>query len=102
MSPDRPEELADAVWDEVARVRRDGIAEADVERSRRAMLGRLLRAWNAPERIAETVLDYAFHDVLVTDLPSIFLEISAEETTRRLLDALARDRSTISILRPLE
>jgi hypothetical protein len=37
----------------------------------------------------------------VTDLPSIFLEISAEETTRRLLDALARDRSTISILRPL-
>jgi len=99
---DRPEELADAVWDEIAKVRANGIAAEDVERSRRAMLGRLLRAWNAPERIADTVLDYAFHDVLVTELPSIFLEITADEASQRLVDAVARDRSTLSILRPLQ
>lgn len=99
---DRPEELADAVWGEIARVRTAGIAPADIERSRRAMLGRLLRAWNSPERIADTVLDYAFHDVLATDLPSIFMDITAEEASARLVDAMARDRSTISILRPLK
>lgn len=97
---DAPEALAEAVWGEVERVRREGIDPADIERARRAMLGRLLRAWDAPERVAGTTLEYALHDVGVTDLPDIFLAVTPDEVAARLGQAMVRARSTTAILRP--
>lgn len=97
---DHPERLRDAVFAEAARIARDGLPAADVDRTRRATLGRMLRSWDAPEHAAGVVLEYALHDVHVTDVPGLLAAVTPEEASRRVVEVLDPERHATSILRP--
>ncbi len=98
---DEPERLRDEILAVGARVAREGVPEEDVERSRRAFLGRYLRAWNSPEALAHAVLGNALLDTDAMTVPDMVLSLRADEVAARAAAALDADRHAVSILRPL-
>ena len=95
-----PDAVADAIFDEIDRVRKDGFEQAAFDAAKRALYGAQLRAFNQ----AETCGDMLIADHFFGRTPFEFIEavatVTKEDVEQLLNDGFTRDRSCLSVVLP--
>lgn len=79
-----PERLIGRVQEEIDRVKTDGIASADFERSKKKKIGAFLRQLNSPEAIANEFTKYRFKGIDLFDILPVYEELTLEDVNERL------------------
>lgn len=79
-----PERLIGRVQEEIDRVKADGIASADFERSKKKKIGAFLRQLNSPEAIANEFTKYRFKGIDLFDMLPVYEELTLEDVNERL------------------
>lgn len=101
--------LLSAEVDEIAPFRRrvlaaleeaakEGVSDAEVERSRRRLIGRRVRLFNAPESVAHWLLAVALENVPARTAADVLRGASGRSVARRFRDLISRPRATASVL----
>ncbi|MFD2670037.1 EF-P 5-aminopentanol modification-associated protein YfmH [Marinicrinis sediminis] len=90
--------LVKRLKEEIESVLREGIREADFERSRRKKIGGYLRMLNAPESIANQFTDYAFKGMDFFDTLTIYEELQLEQVNACMRAHFDWDQMAISIV----
>ncbi len=86
------------VLTELTRASREGLSDAAVERSRRRLIGRRVRLFNAPEAVANWLLAVALEEVPVETAAHALRQATGRSVTRRFRDLMARPRATALVL----
>ncbi|MCP1305820.1 EF-P 5-aminopentanol modification-associated protein YfmH [Paenibacillus tyrfis] len=79
-----PERLIGRVQEEIDRIKTDGIASADFERSKKKKIGAFLRQLNSPEAIANEFTKYRFKGIDLFDILPVYEELTLEDVNERL------------------
>jgi predicted Zn-dependent peptidase len=87
----RLEELLDAAA-------RQGISDEEAERARRRILGRHLRTFNSPDRLAHWVLSVALEETTLSDGVDVVRAATGARLTARLRDLLRAPRAWTVLL----
>ncbi len=93
-----PERLIGRVQEEIDRVKADGIAPADFERSKKKKIGAFLRQLNSPEAIANEFTKYRFKGVDLFDMLPVYEELTLEDVNERLREHFDWSRLAASIV----
>lgn len=95
-----PQAVADAIDAELERFRREGIPADAFERSKRAVYGENIAALNSVSNIANGLIRFSFKDRELFTYLDALAELRPEDSLK-LLQHLTRDRSVLSVIRPL-
>lgn len=93
-----PERLIGRVQEEIDRVKADGIASADFERSKKKKIGAFLRQLNSPEAIANEFTKYRFKGIDLFDILPVYEELTLEDVNERLREHFDWSRLAASIV----
>ncbi|MDR0381388.1 MAG: insulinase family protein [Oscillospiraceae bacterium] len=95
-----PDAVREALFDEVARLGRDGIDAARFERLKRAALGARLRLMDVPEALCRLQADAHFAHARYFDALSLFDALTPEAAYAFLNEAFAPARAALSVVSP--
>ncbi|PUA35917.1 peptidase M16 [Paenibacillus elgii] len=93
-----PERLIGRVQEEIDRVKADGIASTDFERSKKKKIGAFLRQLNSPEAIANEFTKYRFKGIDLFDILPVYEELTLEDVNERLREHFDWSRLAASIV----
>lgn len=93
-----PDQMLGRIREELERVKKEGIAEADFERSRRKKMGGYLRMLNSPEAIANEFTRYRFKDMDFFEVLSQYEQLTLEQVQQRFDEHFDWDRSAVSLI----
>ncbi|MCP3772864.1 insulinase family protein [Paenibacillus sp. MZ04-78.2] len=79
-----PERLIGRVQEEIDRVKADGVASTDFERSKKKKIGAFLRQLNSPEAIANEFTKYRFKGIDLFDILPVYEELTLADVNERL------------------
>ncbi len=96
-----PKAVYDAVMNEIERVRKEGLSKEDFERIKKVMWGEFIRSHNDIEDYAITFLRLSFMDIDYFNAAQVYKTISFEETKRRFDEHFVKERSALSVIRPV-
>ncbi|NLJ31801.1 MAG: insulinase family protein [Clostridiales bacterium] len=97
-----PDRVAAEIRAEIAKIRADGMDPAAFERSKKAVYGRAVSSFNSVDYLANTMIGNAFSN---RELFQYLDEIAAagpESVQRRLDTQLLLERSSLSVVKPLD
>ena len=97
-----PEAVCDAIREEMARLKREGVKEEDVRRSAKSLYGANVSGLNSPDVIANAVMTMHFNDRELFRYIECFSEITAEDVNVRIQTLFDMDKTAASIIRPLD
>ena len=97
-----PEAVCDAIREEMARLKREGVREEDVRRSAKSLYGANVSGLNSPDVIANAVMTMHFNDRELFRYIECFSEITAEDVNARIQTLFDMDKTAASIIRPLD
>ena len=97
-----PEAVCDAIREEMARLKREGVKEEDVRRSAKSLYGANVSGLNSPDVIANAVMTMHFNDRELFRYIECFSEITAEDVNARIQTLFDMDKTAASIIRPLD
>ena len=97
-----PEAVCDAIREEMARLKREGVKEEDVRRSAKSLYGANVSGLNSPDVIANAVMTMHFNDRELFRYIECFSEITAEDVNARIQTLFNMDKTAASIIRPLD
>ena len=95
-----PDQLYNAIMEEIAIIKKEGITKEQFERHRRKILGGYIKRFNSLEFIANNYLAYRFRDNEMFELPSILQEVTIEEAMAVAEENLNLDYHVISLVVP--
>ena len=95
-----PDAVADAIFDEIDRVRKEGFDQADFDAGKRAMYGSQLRAFNQVEACADSLISDHFYGRNPFALADAVAAVTKEQVEQLLKDGFTRDRSCLSVIVP--
>lgn len=93
-----PEKLISRVQEEIDRVKSEGIAVSDFERSKKKKIGSFLRQLNSPEAIANEFTKYRFKDIELFDILPVYEELNKAEVNELLHSHFDWSRLAASIV----
>lgn len=93
-----PDELVRRLREELERVRQEGIAAGDFERSRRKKIGTYLRMFNSLEAVANELTRCRFKDINLFDVLPVYESMTLEQVNRRFCDLLDWNRAAVSVV----
>ena len=96
-TPD-PDRLLGRVEDLLAAKAREGLADEEVERSRRRSLGEFVALFNSPDALAHVLSDYALRGFDLLGAYDLFRSVRAEDVRARLCEHLAAPRRCASVV----
>ena len=94
--------MCDAIREEMARLKREGVKEEDVRRSAKSLYGANVSGLNSPDVIANAVMTMYFNDRELFRYIECFSEITAEDVNARIQTLFDMDKTAASIIRPLD
>ncbi|UUZ85979.1 insulinase family protein [Paenibacillus sp. P26] len=94
-----PERLIERVKEEIDRVKANGIAQADFERSKKKKIGAFLRQLNSPEAIANEFTKYRFKGIELFDILPVYEELTLQEVSQLLQEHFDWSRLAASIVK---
>lgn len=97
-----PEAVCDAIREEMARLKREGVKEEDVRRSAKSLYGANVSGLNSPDVIANAVMTMHFNDRELFRYIECFSEITAEDVNARIQTLFDMDKTAASIIHPLD
>ncbi|WP_240417599.1 EF-P 5-aminopentanol modification-associated protein YfmH [Paenibacillus periandrae] len=97
-TPD-PDQLVSRVREEIDKVKENGIAPTDFERSRKKKIGGFLRQLNSPESIANEFTKYRFKQIDLFDILPVYEQLTIEDVTTMLNEHFDWNQLAVSIVR---
>lgn len=97
---EEPRAVYEAILEEAARIRRDGVDAALFERLKRSALGRRMRDLDGFESICYRMCAYHFEGVNYFDFPEIFRAVTQEQVAEFLGRTVLESRAALSVIRP--
>lgn len=97
-TPD-PDKLVSRVREEIDKVKENGIASIDFERSRKKKIGGFLRQLNSPESIANEFTKYRFKQIDLFDILPVYEQLTIEDVTTMLNEHFDWNQLAVSIVR---
>ncbi|TDF98165.1 EF-P 5-aminopentanol modification-associated protein YfmH [Paenibacillus piri] len=94
-----PEKLISRLREEIDRVKANGVAAADFERSRKKKIGSFMRSLNSPEAIANEFTKYRFKKIDLFDVLPVYEQITIEDVNERLRHHFDWNQLAVSIVR---
>ena len=101
-TPKEPRLVRDALFDEIARIVRDGFDKALFERQKKASLGGRIRALNNFRGLAVSMVEGCFAGFSPLDSFSMLNSVTAEDAAAWVRDTLVPERFALSIIYPRE
>ncbi len=95
-----PRAVLNALNEEIARVRRDGVDPEEFERARRRCYGRLVMRFNSVDDIAEMLVQCAISGTMLYDDIEICASASAKDINEHLKSVLNTDNCSLSVILP--
>ncbi len=96
----QPRAVYEAILEEAARIRRDGVEPALFERLKKSALGRRIRDLDGFESICYRMCAYHFEGADYFDFPEIFRAVHQEQVAEFLSRTVREDRAALSVIRP--
>lgn len=96
----QPQAVYEAILEEAARIRRDGVDPALFERLKKSALGRRIRDLDGFESICYRMCAYHFEGVDYFDFPEIFRAVNQEQVAEFLSRTVREARAALSVIRP--
>lgn len=97
---DDPDLLLERLKDGIARCCEQGITVDELERFKRAYLGRFLDNFNSLENVAASFLSHHFRGTSLFDTIEAVQSVNVDEANERLRQHFTSDRFAVSIVRP--
>lgn len=94
-----PDLLIERVREGFGKVAQTGFAEADFERIRKKWIGRYLRMFNSPERIANEYTKHHFRGIDLFDWLSVYEKLTVDDINKRFDGHVNWDRLAVSVVR---
>jgi len=101
-TPEEPRRVRDALFEEIARIGREGFDEALFERQKKAALGGRIRALNNFRGLAVSMVEGCFAGFRPLDAFALMPEITAADAAAWVRDKLVPERFALSIIYPRE
>ncbi|MBR0040808.1 MAG: insulinase family protein [Oscillospiraceae bacterium] len=97
-----PQRVFDELLGEVSRIGEEGFEKDYFERARRASLGARLRGFEDFDSVCLSCFEAAALGYDVFDAPAVLASVTAEECRDFLVRTLTRERTALSVVRPIE
>lgn len=94
-----PEAVFDAVLEEVKRVKKEGIDEAEYERAKKVLWGDYIRAYNDVESFAHTFLSMHMMGVDFLNYESVYKSITYGDIVKRFENHFKPENAALSVVR---
>ena len=94
-----PQAVADAIWEEISKFRREGIPQDAYERSKRALYGEAISALNSTSSISNALLSFSFKGRELFTYIDALAELTLEEVQQKL-SVFDKEKSVLSVIRP--
>ncbi|WP_281887543.1 EF-P 5-aminopentanol modification-associated protein YfmH [Paenibacillus sp. YYML68] len=94
-----PEKLIERVQTELDRMKAEGLARADFERSKKKKIGAFLRQLNSPESIANEYTKYRFKDIDLFDILPVYEQLELNDAESLLKEHFDWSQLAASIVR---
>jgi predicted Zn-dependent peptidase len=98
----QPEQLLTKLQQGLEKIAKTGLAASDLERSRRAVIGQFLDAFNSLEFIASSLVSHYFRGTSFFDYIEVVQELTIDELNQRLKEHVATNQAVVSLLYPYE
>lgn len=95
-----PAKVAEAIKEEVRRLRKEGVDPAIFEGVRRKLYGRTIMAYNDIENIANGMITSYFQGFGLFDDVELYKNVTVADIERRLSAELQEERSVLSVIDP--
>lgn len=95
-----PKKVYEAVLDEIERIRREGIAEEDFIRVKKAFWGDYIRMFNDIEEYSHTFISLKIMGVDIFRYTEVYNSITFEDIKARFEKHFCRERSALSVVNP--
>ena len=99
---DQPETVREAIYEEVARLQREGIPDAEFLRLKRSVLGRRIRSLDSFDATCYRICAYCLSGFDYFRFPEIYRTIEKQELLDFLTRAVAPERSCLSTIIPMK
>ncbi len=99
---DRPQEVVDRFWEYLERVKREGLSDEDVERTRRVLYSDEVRAYDSTEEIANRLLSFVFEGADIFSSTAVINDLTRAELETLLNDFYRPEQTAVSVVYPLE
>ncbi len=96
----QPEKVRDIIFDGVLKAQAEGILAPDIERVRRAMIGRYIKQFNNLNSVAHQYMGQVFNGIGLFDFPEVIEEITTEDINTRLRSYFDSKRTVLSVILP--
>ena len=96
---DSPDNVAQAVYDRIAYIRKNGISDYEIEGSRKQLLRSFFLGLDIMEKVVAGQTDFAFKKTSYEDIYNKYIGITKKEVMNRL-DIFDRDDSALSVIEP--
>ena len=95
-----PDAVRDVVFDGIKKLKEKGINEEDIERLKKAYLGRFLKQFDHITSVAHGFLSNAFNNIGIFDYVDVISNITSDDINRRLKESLDEKLSVLSVIDP--
>ncbi len=95
-----PEKVREIVLEGVQKAIRDGLDSEDIQRVRRAMLGRYIKHFNSLSGVAHQYISQVFNNISPFDAVDVMQTMTDEDILNRLRSYFDADRCVLSVVRP--
>jgi len=96
---------AELVYDKIIsyvnKMKKDGLSEADYERTKKVIWGDYIRSYNDVENFAHAFLNSYMMDTMYTNFENVYKMITFEKITERFNNLFDTEKTSISIINPL-
>ena len=95
-----PQKVAEEIKKEVASLRKNGIAQEDFERARRAVYGRAIASLGSVESVCNNLVECAFSGRSIEDAIHAAAQTTKEDVQDRLEQQLWPEYAALSVVLP--
>lgn len=96
---ENPQAVADAIKNEVARLKKDGIDKELFESVRRALYGKEIMSYNDIDSVANSLIACDFNGWKIFDAIDIFKSVTVEDIEKRLQNIMQEEYSALSVVK---
>lgn len=96
---ENPQAVADAIKEEIARIKREGIDRNLFESIRRSLYGKEIMSYNDIDSIANSLIACDFNEWSMFDAMNIYKNLTAESIEKRLSEMMNEQYSALSVVK---
>ena len=96
---EHPEEVAKAIKEEIARIKKEGIDPELFESVRRTLYGKEIMSFNDIDNIANSLIACEFNKWNIFDAVNIYRDITVSDIEKRLSSMMNEEYSALSVVK---